>query len=618
MNTDRRDAIKKMALAGVLFSFFPTKSIFAKTDVKIDSKYFKYSLNPNYPRFDYFSVDSLGKSKLDSNPLLLDENFSEIKFTSTSKNGSTKYFMSGNSEAAWEFVLTESGFTLRSNFVENSVPWVIRIDQNKNHSTVLGVLSEENKMKTPCVLHLPDMGSFKIESEQEIINYTSLRKDVPVKFVQLSFPPATQGNRVVEYRFEIAAIHPIISSIEGDARFDAYRRNYINALQVNPNVMQLANNSSSDSCAFVQYGYSEVALRAPNLVGNLRAIDLVKMTIDSYLGGTKGYGMKGYKTDNPYTEFIDWGGQSSSLDTYPSLLISGCNYFIGSKDTDWLTANYDGLVSWAEEILSRDKDGDGIIEYGFSGNSGSWSGKSNMRPANWWDTVGFAHKDAYSNSLAYRALTKFSKVSKENGDSSRAKRYTKFAEKLRSNFYDTFFNKKTGVLAGWKSEDGELHDYYFVFVNAIAIAYGLVTKKQGNKIMDAILAKMDEVGFDNFELGLPGNLIPIKRADYTHHDPRWGGSTSDELNDGWQHYENGGTSGNYVYFTLSALFKLGRKKDAERILFPLLKGLEKGIFQGECENGMTKDWRSWDGECWGYEGFLVDNYWSFLAITEEY
>ena len=174
------------------------------------------------------------------------------------------------------------------------------------------------------------------------------------------------------------------------------------------------------------------------------------------------------------------------------------------------------------------------------------------------------------------------------------------------------------MLAGWKSTDGKLHDYYFIFVNSLAITYGLVNPEQGNRIMDAMLAKMEEVGFDNFELGLPGNLIPVKRADYTHHDPRWGGNTTDELNDGWQKYENGGTSGNYVYFTLSALYRLGRKKDAERILFPLLKGLEEGIFQGECKNGMTKDWRTWDGECWGYEGFLVDNYWSVLAVAENY
>ena len=189
---------------------------------------------------------------------------------------------------------------------------------------------------------------------------------------------------------------------------------------------------------------------------------------------------------------------------------------------------------------------------------------------------------------------------------------------MRSNYFHTFINPETGVLAGWRSADGALHDYYFTFVNSLAIAHEPVTIEQGNRIMDSMLDKLDRVGFNNFKLGLPGNLIPIKRADYTHHDPRWGGNTTDELNDGWLKYENGGTSGNYVYFTLRALYRLGRKEDAEKILFPLLKGIEDGILQGECDNGMTKDWRTWDGECWGYEGFLVDNYWSVLAVAEEY
>jgi hypothetical protein len=49
-----------------------------------------------------------------------------------------------------------------------------------------------------------------------------------------------------------------------------------------------------------------------------------------------------------------------------------------------------------------------------------------------------------------------------------------------------------------------------------------------------------------------------------------------------------------------------------------LRALEAGAFQGDCDNGMTKDWRAWDGECWGYEGFLVDNYWGLLAVVEEH
>jgi len=69
---------------------------------------------------------------------------------------------------------------------------------------------------------------------------------------------------------------------------------------------------------------------------------------------------------------------------------------------------------------------------------------------------------------------------------------------------------------------------------------------------------------------------------------------------------------------LKALAVLGRKEEFDQILFPLLMGYEDGVFQGYCDNGMSKDWRAWDGECWGYEGFLVDNYWALLAVVEEW
>src|SRR5882757_2142391 len=30
----------------------------------------------------------------------------------------------------------------------------------------------------------------------------------------------------------------------------------------------------------------------------------------------------------------------------------------------------------------------------------------------------------------------------------------------------------------------------------------------------------------------------------------------------------------------------------------------------------TKDWKAWDGKCWGYEGYLVDNYLTQLAVYD--
>jgi hypothetical protein len=59
------------------------------------------------------------------------------------------------------------------------------------------------------------------------------------------------------------------------------------------------------------------------------------------------------------------------------------------------------------------------------------------------------------------------------------------------------------------------------------------------------------------------------------------------------------------------------KKEAEEIFMAMMESYKEGSFQGNCEGSdMTKDWKTWKGECWGYEGFLVDNYHALLAMTD--
>ena len=139
-----------------------------------------------------------------------------------------------------------------------------------------------------------------------------------------------------------------------------------------------------------------------------------------------------------------------------------------------------------------------------------------------------------------------------------------------------FYNPATGVLAGWRSADGKLHDYYFLFVNGVAIVYGLVPPDKANRIMDRLLAKMKEVGYTHFEYGLPGNLVPVRREDYAHHILSSGGGVKEDGSDGFQIYQNGGATASFAYFTLQALYQLGRREEADAILFPLLAGFEKG------------------------------------------
>jgi hypothetical protein len=195
-----------------------------------------------------------------------------------------------------------------------------------------------------------------------------------------------------------------------------------------------------------------------------------------------------------------------------------------------------------------------------------------------------------------------------------AAHYHAAAEKLRAAYFDAFYNPATGVLAGWRSADGQLHDYNFLFVNGIAIHYGLVSKDKANAILDRLLAKIKAVGYTRFDLGLPGNLISVARKDYAHKEPRFGGGRREDNADGFQRYENGGATACFAYFTLAALYDLGRREDGDRMLIPMLQAFEEGRFEGKGANGMSNDWRAWDGTAWGYEGFLVDNYYTLLAV----
>ena len=127
---------------------------------------------------------------------------------------------------------------------------------------------------------------------------------------------------------------------------------------------------------------------------------------------------------------------------------------------------------------------------------------------------------------------------------------------------------------------------------------------------------MEEVGFHDFSLGVPGNIVSIRREDYFHHDPRWGGGEEEDGSDAFQRYENGGASLNWSYFTLKALKKAGMTKAFEKVSDGLLAGINKGDFQGFC-GLMAKDWKTWSGECWGYEGFLCDGYLALLALNPQ-
>jgi hypothetical protein len=127
---------------------------------------------------------------------------------------------------------------------------------------------------------------------------------------------------------------------------------------------------------------------------------------------------------------------------------------------------------------------------------------------------------------------------------------------------------------------------------------------------------MKEVGYDKFHMGLPGNLVSVALKDCVDNrgNGQYGCGARPDNSDGFQNYENGGATGAYVFFTLAALYDLGRTEEADAILFPMLEEYGASGFEKRDAKGRSSDWRRWDGTPMGYEGLLTDDYYTVLAV----
>lgn len=599
--------------ASACLGFAALATAHAATEREAGSSFYAISLAPDDSAITSLQIDSLGHGEFRPNVL-----FPPLAPPS----------VASNSRPGWRFEFSQRSFKMESDYRSGTAvaPLTLRFNPEVSHATLLAGV-DHMQASLPAVLYLPEEGALRIQADSAKpvqLGYDAHRKGKG--YVEIVFPGATKANPRIVYTFTVTAIYPEIPGIASDPRFDGFRRNYLNIFQMHAEFGVLANNSASDPCAFVQHMYSEVARWAPPLAEHLNAadrgtrlttMDLVRDSLNRYLAGALAYGMPAYKMfDGDPGE--TGGFKTFSADSYPSMIVAAGDYVETTHDEGWLAESYPGLRQWTEKMLATDTNGDGLIKYYASGNAGSWvmqkNGDPELRPANWWDTIGFGYEDAYSNALAYHALEMMAEMATLDKKAADADRYRAAAAKLKAAYIPTFLNPQTGVLAGWKSADGRLHDYWFPWVNGAAVVYGLVPAELGRQIFDKLLAKMKEVGFTNFELGLPGNLIPIRREDSVTLDHRWGGPAREDGKDGFEIYENGGATASYAFYTIAALYELGRVKEGDAIMMPILKAVRTGGFEGRGPNGMTYDWKAWDGTPHGYEGFLSDNFMVLAAL----
>lgn len=365
----------------------------------------------------------------------------------------------------------------------------------------------------------------------------------------------------------------------------------------------LANNVVSDPASCSLWFYADQALWTPEVAPGISVMDLVRRSIDWWLD----------ERMHPSGEMICYWDHVGFLDANAGPLIAAWDYVEATGDTRWLGQRLAQLENAAEFLVQRDIDNDGMVEAVQSGNPNTL--RQPHRSCAWWDALNCGHKDGYTNALIYRAWCCLADLESRLGRSDQATRFHQLASKLKAAYQPTLYNPETGWLAWWKSEDGRLHDYASPTLNGLAIEYGLVEPELGKQILARFRDKMNVVGFQRFDLGVPPMLMPVLRSDYLQ-PSAIGLPTREDGTDTFQQYMNGGITAGHVLHFIAAHYVIGERERGDFYLREMLKRQAEGGFQNGVRDSGGKgiDWTTWNGEPCGYEGFLADSFRFLQAV----
>lgn len=452
----------------------------------------------------------------------------------------------------------------------------------------------------PMICHSPNFGDISIELVEGDPSTSFLKCDT-WRAQALSFLGIECGVTIAEdgelllkqgtsrMSVKIRSAELALNATESARMHPSFRRAWGSVFGFRPEYFGMSNNASSLNCHFVQHVYADMAFHTSTSVG-VDIIELVAFSANMGLCGGMGYG------DN--REYF--------MDSDASLLIAAGVYVCKTKNKEWAKNYWTPMLEAGQRLLNKRWENGLVACDKLSGNSGEhhWG-------SNWWDIISFGHLDAFSNAFIYRAFRQVQSIAALLGEQETENIYKYAADRMQSEFFNCFYNDETGWLAGWRSRDGKLHDYAFLFVNGIAIMYGLVPEQHIRPILEKLEAKRIEIGYDFFDLGLPGNLIPIRSEDYALNVS--GSSKLEDGSDGYQNYENGGATMSQAYFYVRALGMAGMPI-AETIGNAILDAFEHGDIIGGLGGG--NDWRLWDGRYTGYEGLLSDQMYVLLGVAQ--
>ena len=498
-----------------------------------------------------------------------------------------------------------------------AVDLVLPFDPSVTPTTIIpSIRHSDGSMRLPAVVNAPDFGQMLLTDDQPEHLTARLegdrqRKTVDIR-LRLAKPMSGKAYTLTLAPLRLAAPKGLHDTL----LWTSARRGWFGAFgpsarwgapdhgrRFGAPAGTLANNVISDPASCSLWFYADQALWTPQLAPGVSAMDMVRDTLDWWLA----------ERMLPSGEMICYWDKTGFLDANAGPLIAAWDYVEATGDTAWLAAHIEPIEKLAEFLARRDVDGDGLVEAKQSGNRGTLV--EPHRSSCWWDAVNYGHKCGYSNAVIYRAWRCLADLERKLGRTAQHGRYAGLADRLKAAYAKTLLNPKTGWLAGWKSKDGELHDYAFTAVNGMAIEYGLVSPEEGRKILRRMWKKIDEAGFTRFDLGVPSSLVPVRRSDYLLPDAI-GCPKREDGADTLGQYMNGGITAGQVLHFLAAHYVVGETEKADMVLRAMLRRQQQGGFQNGVADAALRgiDWTDWNGNPTGYEGYLADSFRFLQAV----
>jgi hypothetical protein len=432
------------------------------------------------------------------------------------------------------------------------------------------------------------------ESRLQVESYRP-EKCVTSGFVLGEHPGATDcqvipaGKRHAQFTLALANFEPEAKS-GAPAASDAVKKHWATVFSCfRPEYRGFSNHSASVNCHLSQGPPIEIATRTRRTASGLNPNDLARFTIGRALLDGGGYGYH----------------RNLYLDSDPILLAAAGRIHQADPDMGWLKQIETGIVATVQRILGRVGSEGLVVCKDLSGNSGSYRWSTNSM-----DVIGFGHIDAYVNAWAYRGLRNAAAILQDLVHANALARQCREAAKnIRDQYAAHLLNPQTKWIAGWRSRDGKLHDYAFLWVNGVALAFGLVDETTARSALQALEQKRAEVGPANAKLGLPCNLLPIREDDHML------AKIAANNHPTFETYTDGSLSGWPATYYLRALSIYGLKKEAQKMADELQDGYVNGIFNGG--DGTGHEFRSWEGLPTGYEGTLIGCFGPMYGIAIE-